>query len=287
MMLWMAWLVGLAGADLQQVWAGGTEKELPSAVREVVEKVRPALVMIETWGLVQELAGAEKGSAAGGGRGGRMAAMQALAGPGEAPTTGLLISGDGHILTSRYNLAPEAEVILVTLHDGSRHPAKVLAEDATRQVVMLKIERTSDASWVVPTMVEPKQVKVGQWAVAVGLGLGRDQPVVSVGIVSALGRLEGKALQTDAAVSPANFGGVLANLEGKVLGLCTTPIVDTQTGTTSASWYDAGVGFAIPLGEEAAGSWITSLQQGVSIKLESPTALPNPQTANQPETLPR
>ena len=70
-----------------------------------------------------------------------------------------------------------------------------------------------------PAFAERKQIRVGQWAMAVGRAFDPRQANMAVGIVSALDRIWGRALQTDAAVSPNNYGGPLVDLHGRVLGL--------------------------------------------------------------------
>ncbi|MHB8901778.1 MAG: PDZ domain-containing protein, partial [Thermoguttaceae bacterium] len=72
-----------------------------------------------------------------------------------------------------------------------------------------------------------------------------EQPNVAVGVVSALDRVWGKVVQTDAAVSPNNYGGPLVDLEGNVLGLLVpmSPMSDEEVA--GVEWYDSGIGFAV------------------------------------------
>jgi S1-C subfamily serine protease/pimeloyl-ACP methyl ester carboxylesterase len=70
---------------------------------------------------------------------------------------------------------------------------------------------------------------------------------VSVGIISALERIWGKAMQTDAKVSPANYGGPLVDIQGRVIGILIPADPNSEGATAGIEWYDAGIGFAIPL----------------------------------------
>ena len=64
-----------------------------------------------------------------------------------------------------------------------------------------------------PTPPPKAEIKIGQTAIAVGRTLAGnvdEPPSVSVGIISALNRIWGKAVQTDAKISPTNYGGPLS-----------------------------------------------------------------------------
>ena len=73
------------------------------------------------------------------------------------------------------------------------------------------------------------------------------QPNVSVGIVSALDRIWGKAIQTDAKISPNNYGGPLVDIAGRVLGVLVPMSPDGSGEVAGVEWYDSGIGFAVPL----------------------------------------
>ena len=93
-------------------------------------------------------------------------------------------------------------------------------------------------------------MKIGQTALAVGRTLPdgiNDSPSVSVGIISALGRIWGKAVQTDAKVSPANYGGPLIDLLGRIDGVIVPASPYAEGQTAGFEMYDSGLGFAIPL----------------------------------------
>ena len=101
----------------------------------------------------------------------------------------------------------------------------------------------------VPSATPKKEIRIGQWALALGRTWASldSLPSVSVGIVSALGRIYGKAIQTDAKVSPVNYGGPLVDLEGRVMGVLVPASPRGQDETAGYEWYDSGIGFAIPL----------------------------------------
>jgi serine protease Do len=160
----------------------------------------------------------------------------------DGPTTGLIYSPDGFIVTSSFNFVREPLAITVTLADGRRLPADLVARDHVRKIALLKVAAEGLPT---PMWTDPTDIRVGQWAIALGMGLGEEQPAVSVGIVSALGRMRGNAVQTDARLSPVNYGGPLCDLSGRVMAVC-TPMAQRPGELAGIELYDSGVGFAVP-----------------------------------------
>lgn len=163
------------------------------------------------------------------------------------PTTGVIVSADGEIITSSFNFAMKPTAVLVTLPGSQqRLNAKIIAHDQLKKLTLLKVE----ASGLTPAEAVPlDQIQVGQWALALGRTYDATKPNVSLGLVSALKRVEGKAIQTDAKVSPVNYGGPLVDLTGRVLGILVPLSPQESSATAGVNWYDSGIGFAIPLQE--------------------------------------
>ena len=178
------------------------------------------------------------------------------------PTTGVIVSDDGYIITSSFNFAAKPASILVTLPESSKRiPAVVVARDHLKKLTLLKVS----AENLVPAKpVDVKEIRVGQWAIALGRTYDSPLPNVSLGLISALGRIDGKALQTDAKVSPANYGGPLVDIHGNVMGIL-VPLSPTGKGLTEGvNWYDSGIGFAIPLQDVFAA--LDRLKAGTDLK---------------------
>jgi len=217
------------------------------AFRAAAKRVRPSLVAIETFGGVapQSPRAATRGLKRSGGK------------PGEGPTTGIIVSADGYVLTSSYNLITRPPIITVIRQDGSRHVAKLVGRDDLRKICLLKVADVKD--WPVPKYVSPDRLHVGQWAITVGLGYGKS-PAISAGIISAKDRISGRAVQTDANISPANYGGPLLDIEGHVIGICVPLNPKVKSTAGGVEWYNSGIGFAIPLAD--AGPLIAALKKG-------------------------
>ena len=183
---------------------------------------------------------------------------------GVGPTTGLVVGSDGYIISSAFNFANKPAAIFVALPGHKdRFVARVVATDQTRMVTLLKI----DASGLpVPAACPKGEIRVGQSAAALGRTWTGTEgpPSVSVGIVSALGRIWGKAIQTDAKVSPVNYGGPLIDIQGRVLGVLVPASPRAQDETAGMEWYDSGIGFAIPL--EDVNAVLPRLRDGHDLK---------------------
>jgi serine protease Do len=219
----------------------------PRAFRAAIEAVKPSLVTIESFGGMNPI------------RGGRQ--VGGVARPGEGPTTGLIVSPDGYIITSTYNFVRKPPIITVVFADHTERVAKQLGQDETRKLCLLKVDGVKDLP--VPRFVAAKDLHIGQWALSVGVGYGSEDPAVSAGIVSATGRIFGKAVQTDANTSPANYGGPLLDVEGHVIGICVPLSPQGQGADAGVEWYDSGIGFAVPLfGSE---EWLEQLKAGKTI----------------------
>jgi serine protease Do len=68
-----------------------------------------------------------------------------------------------------------------------------------------------------------------------------------MGIISAKNRIGGRAIQTDANISPANYGGPLVDIKGRMMGICVPMDPQSRAVGAGVQWYDSGIGFAIPI----------------------------------------
>ena len=193
----------------------------------------PSLVSIESFG----------GSSAKAGR------IGGIRKQGEGNSTGVVISPDGYILTSTFNFIREASVVTVKTQQGDERVAKILGRDDTRKICLLKIDNVDGL--VVPSMQPVQDVKVGQWAISLGVGYGDQAPAISMGIISAKNRIGGRAIQTDANISPANYGGPLVDIQGRLIGICVPMNPRSQGVAAGVEWYDSGIGFAVPVDDFA------------------------------------
>jgi serine protease Do len=163
---------------------------------------------------------------------------------GTAATTGVVVSEDGFIVSSAFNFISKPSTILISVEGQHSYAARLVATDHLRMLTLLKIE----AAGLTPIRVgKGKKVEVGQWAIAVGRTYDSPDPSVSIGIISAVNRVWGKAIQTDAKVSPVNYGGPLLDIAGDALGVIVPLSPTAKEETAGVEWYDSGIGFAIPI----------------------------------------
>jgi S1-C subfamily serine protease/predicted esterase len=232
----LALLLGTAWPVLAQERGHALDEQLELATKAAAAKAAPCVVRIQTVGGMEFIGNAEQGSMMQRGRG---------------PTTGVIISPDGYIISSSFNFLHKPSAITVYLPGGKESvAAKIVAQDLTRMVTLLKVDVPPESQLPVAEPVPKSQIRLGQWSMALGRTLADNPtapPSVSVGIISATERIWGKALQTDAKVSPVNYGGPLIDLQGRVLGILVPLSPRAEGEMAGVEWYDGGIGFAVPL----------------------------------------
>jgi serine protease Do len=175
--------------------------------------------------------------------GGSELVNQQLAATG--PSTGTVLTSDGWIITSTFQFRGQPASITVVLPDQQRKAAKLVARDYSRELALLKIDVDAPLKPIVPS--DPQGWQVGEWVMALGKTFDPQNASCSVGVLSALGRVWNKAFQTDAKISPQNYGGPVIDLRGRAMGILTPINPGIVTEGEVEQWYDSGIGFAIPI----------------------------------------
>lgn len=160
-----------------------------------------------------------------------------------ASGSGVIISEDGFIVTNNH-VVQNAESVEIVLNDKREYIAEVIGTDPSTDLALLKVNAQN-----LPFIYygNSDEVKVGEWALAVGNPFSLTS-TVTAGIISAKGRniniLNEKFaiesfIQTDAAVNPGNSGGALVNAKGELIGI--NSAIASNTGSYS------GYSFAVPV----------------------------------------
>ncbi len=221
-------------ADEAAISATALRTHQRQVFQAALERIAPTIVRIDTIGGAQAVREIQD-------RGGDTV-VAATFRQADGPTTGVLWTRDGYILTSSFNFVRQPAIITATLADGKRFVAHLVARDRVAQLALLKIE-TEDLP--TPPRAPLEGLRPGQWALTAGLGYGSAKPALSVGVISGLRRNEGLCAQTDAKTSPANYGGPLLDIEGRLIGICIPKAGRGTDEIAGVEWYDSGIGFAV------------------------------------------
>jgi len=210
-----------------------------TAITTAVERVAPAVVTVQTETV--ERVPVDFFESFMGGRSGE----RRNAGIG----SGFVVRADGVIVTNAHVVAGATRVS-VAMRDGTTYDATVVGVDESNDLAVVRIKAKE---LPVAPIGRSSDLIVGEWSIAIGnpfgFVLGNNEPSVSVGVVSAVGRnLAGRSeaggayidmIQTDAAINPGNSGGPLVNASGEVIGV--------NSSIYSPSGGSVGLGFAIPI----------------------------------------
>ncbi len=148
--------------------------------------------------------------------------------------TGIVFAED-LVLTAHHVLERENGITIQTA-DGRKLSAQLVGRDAETDLALLRVEKLGIAA----ATPAPDAARIGQLVLAVGRT--DEGPMASVGIVSMVGgplrtgrrTLLEKYIQTDAISYPGFSGGALVDVQGQVVGMLTTGLLN-------------GVPLAIPL----------------------------------------
>jgi serine protease Do len=160
--------------------------------------------------------------------------------------SGVIISDQGYILTNNH-VVEGASDLKAEVSDGTQYPVQLIGTDIYADLAVLKIQVQVPATAV---LGNSDGLKPGEMVIAIGSPLGDFKNSVTVGVVSATGRMidTGKGyqidnlIQTDAAINSGNSGGPLVNLAGEVVGINTLVVRSSEYGAPAE-----GLGFSIPV----------------------------------------
>jgi serine protease Do len=243
---------GPADSQLQMQTEGGPVASGPllalsQAFEEVSNRIENCVVNVNTEELVNPGQGME----------GPMGDFFRRFTPSPAPSeprmqsslgSGVLVDSKGYIITNNH-VVEGATRVKVHLASGEEYTATVVGTDPVSDIAVIKISREKPFPYA--KIGNSKNMKVGDWVLAIGSPFGLKQ-TVTAGIISATGRtfdqeeyrgpdeysIFNDYLQTDAAINGGNSGGPLVNMNGEVVGI--NSFISTPSGA------NAGVGFAVP-----------------------------------------
>ncbi len=157
------------------------------------------------------------------------------------------MSKDGLIVTNKHVVSDTSASYRVFTKDNKLYEVEKIYRDPTNDLAILKIN-PNGADLQPMEMGDSGNLKVGQFAIAIGAALGEFRNTVTTGVISGLGRtisagnpfagMENldNVIQTDAAINPGNSGGPLLNSLGQVIGVNVAVASNAQN-----------IGFALPI----------------------------------------
>jgi serine protease Do len=210
----------------QLVWAGSEARQTP--VVQAIRKVQPCVVSISSekkaasssrWPFTPEESMRPRVSGMG---------------------TGVIIDPRGFILTNQH-VVDRVQGVEVHLADGVVYPARVVQQDPSMDIAILKIDAGRALAAI--QIGSSADILVGETVITIGNAFGYEN-TTSVGIISALGRnvtlsddqVYRNLIQTDACINPGNSGGPLVNIDGELIGINVAVRAGAQ-----------GIGFALPI----------------------------------------
>lgn len=149
------------------------------------------------------------------------------------------------VVVTNNHVVHGATDVSVTFSDGNGYAATVNGTDAYSDLAVLSVANAPQIEFKPLEIVDSSSLKVGDPVVAIGNPYGLTGSMTT-GIVSALQRTINETdlagnyaianiIQTSTPINPGNSGGPLLNWDGKVVGITTAIVENSQ-----------GLGFAVP-----------------------------------------
>jgi 2-alkenal reductase len=158
--------------------------------------------------------------------------------------SGFFWGTSGNIVTNEH-VVQDANSITVWLASGEQVEAEIVGSAPNYDIAVIRLKLPRKAPPPIAIGIS-SNLKVGQWAYAIGSPFGLDQSLTT-GVISALkrrlptreNRQVSNIIQTDAAIYPGNSGGPLLDSSGRLIGV--------NTVAYSIAGSGGALGFAIPV----------------------------------------
>jgi S1-C subfamily serine protease len=149
------------------------------------------------------------------------------------------------IVITNYHVVHDTSSLSVTFSNGNGYEATTLGTDPYADLAVLSLVDAPNNEFKPVEIVSSSELRVGEQVIAIGNPYGLVGSLTT-GVVSALGRTLteedfadrysiANIIQTSTPINPGNSGGPLLNSVGKVVGITTAIVSESQ-----------GLGFAVP-----------------------------------------
>jgi S1-C subfamily serine protease len=149
------------------------------------------------------------------------------------------------VVITNYHVVHGTSALSVTFSNGNGYSAVTLGTDPYADLAVISVDDAPASEFKPVEIVSSSALRVGEQVIAIGNPYGLVGSLTT-GVVSALGRSITETdyaggysianiIQTSTPINPGNSGGPLLNAVGKVVGITTAIVSDSQ-----------GLGFAVP-----------------------------------------
>ena len=141
---------------------------------------------------------------------------------GNTQGSGVIITGEGYILTAAHVAGRPNQKIFINMHDGVQLEGVTMGVNRDMDAGLVRITSARDIAvdpWPHASLGASSDLKLGQWCIATGHpgGWMKDRPaVVRIG---RLLRILPSTLVSDCSLIGGDSGGPLFDLEGKLIGI--------------------------------------------------------------------
>ena len=183
----------------------------------------------------------------------------------QAAGTGIVLAGDGEILTNNHVIAGATSIQVTVPSTGATYTASVVGTDATHDIAVLKLQNASGLATA--KLDSGGGVSTGDAVTAVGNAGGTGTLVQASGSVTGTGasittQAEGSApserlsglIETDADIQAGDSGGPLYDSQGEVVGIDTA----ASSNTAVPDGYAIPIAAALSIAREIAAGHSTS-----------------------------
>jgi S1-C subfamily serine protease len=149
-----------------------------------------------------------------------------------------------NVVITNYHVVQDTTGLSVTFSNGNGYAATVLGTDPYSDLAVVSVNAAQTGEFKPVDIVSSSTLRVGDQVIAIGNPYGLVGSLTT-GVVSAVGRTitedtaggfsVANIIQTSTPINPGNSGGPLLNVLGKVVGITTAIVSDSQ-----------GLGFAVP-----------------------------------------
>jgi S1-C subfamily serine protease len=171
--------------------------------------------------------------------------IQGTTSDGEVQGSGFVYTFSNRmVVITNYHVVSGTSSLSVTFSNGHGYAATVLGTDAYADLAVVSVADAPASEFKPVEIVSSSTLRVGDQVIAIGNPYGLVGSLTT-GVASALGRTitedtaggfaVANIIQTSAPINPGNSGGPLLNALGKVVGITTAIVSDSQ-----------GLGFAVP-----------------------------------------